>query len=223
MPMNETIVQNATTVLSSLTFGIPDGMIMSCGRPLPMDPSWYLCRHIFISTNPEAKKVVDGGNGCSFLSQDCLADLVLGLTKDWGTVDNATMCSRLIYDPIPPSCVGSFGYSRQDVLAADSNTIANSTLGPLQTSKMQQQYSWRIGTGYHDPGDARAYAIAANRTYLVATVWGYSKKADPKAIKIPKVSFACLSLGASYVLPPPPPPPTNTTTTYRRLVLVDGV
>lgn len=124
MPMNETVVQNSSTVLSSLTFGIPNGM-MSGGQPLPMNPSWYLCRHIFISTKPEVKTAVDGGKGCSFLSQDCLADLKLGLTKNWGTADDMAMCSQLIHDPIPPSCVGSFGYSRQDVLGMYSATAKN--------------------------------------------------------------------------------------------------
>jgi hypothetical protein len=207
MPLSASIVQNATTVLSSLTFGIPDSM-SSGGQPVAMDPSWYICRHVFISTKPEAKQAVDGGSSkCDFLSQACQADLKTSLTQDWGKAADGTMCAALGFDPIPPSCQGSFGFARQDVMAFDATFLADPTLGPVQTSKEQQQYSWRIGTGYHDPGDARAYAMAANRTYLVATVWGYSQSA--KSSQVPGVSFACLSSGASYV-PPPPGPPSST-------------
>lgn len=207
MPLSASIVQNATTVLSSLTFGIPDSM-SSGGQPVAMDPSWYICRHVFISTKPEAKQAVDGGSSkCDFLSQACQADLKTSLTQDWGKAADGTMCAALGFDPIPPSCQGSFGFARQDVMAFDAAFLADPALGPVQTSKEQQQYSWRIGTGYHDPGDARAYAMAANRTYLVATVWGYSQSA--KSSQVPGVSFACLSSGASYV-PPPPGPPSST-------------
>ncbi|GFF60245.1 levanase [Aspergillus udagawae] len=206
MPLSASIVENATTVLSSLTFGIPDSM-SSGGQPLAMDPSWYICRHVFISTKPEAKQAVDGGSKCGFLSQACQADLKTSLTQDWGKAADGTMCAALGFDPIPLSCQDSFGLARQDVMAFDAAFLANPALGPVQTSKDQQQYSWRIGTGYHDPGDARAYALAANRTYLVATVWGYSQSV--KSSQVPGVSFACLSSGASYV-PPPPGPPSST-------------
>ncbi|KAF7157661.1 hypothetical protein CNMCM5623_002035 [Aspergillus felis] len=206
MPLSASIVQNATTVLSSLTFGIPDSM-SSGGQPVAMDPSWYICRHVFISTKPEAKRAVDGGSKCDFLSQACQADLKTSLTRDWGKAADGTMCAALGFDPIPPSCQDSFGFARQDVMAFDAAFLADPALGPVQTSKEQQQYSWRIGTGYHDPGDARAYAMAANRTYLVATVWGYSQSA--KSSQVPGVSFACLSSGASYVPPPPGPPSSN--------------
>ncbi|KAB8211039.1 hypothetical protein BDV34DRAFT_220209 [Aspergillus parasiticus] len=210
MPLSSSIVENATTVLSSLTFGIPDSM-SSGGQPLPMDPSWYICRHVFISTKPEAKLAVDGGNKCDFLSQTCQADLKTSLTQDWGKAADGTMCSALGFDAIPPSCQDSFGFARQDVMAFDAAFLANTTLGPVQTNKEQQQYSWRIGTGYHDPGDARAYALAANRTYLVATVWGYSQ--SEKHIQVPEVSFGCLSSGASHIQPPPASPSSTTTTT----------
>ncbi|KAL6807245.1 carbohydrate-binding module family 66 protein [Trichoderma sp. SZMC 28013] len=209
--MNETVVENSTTVLSSLTFSLPDSMVSS-GKILPMDPSWYICRHIFISTDAATKASADQAEpGCHTLPQTCLDDLSSTLTNDWGKADNNSMCAQLIYDPIPESCVSSFGFSRQDVLAADSTTIADSVLGPLQTSNQQQQYSWRIGTGYRDPGDSRAYEIAANRTYLVATVWGYSKAANPKTIKVPGVTWTCISSGDAYV--PASPLLSSTTTT----------
>jgi hypothetical protein len=211
MPLSASIVENATTVLSSLTFDIPDTM-SSDGQPLAMDPSWYICRHVFISTKSEAKLAVDGGNKCNFLSDTCNTDLKTSLTQDWGKAANGTMCSALGFDPIPSSCQDSFGFARQDVMDFDSEFLANTATAPVQTSKEQQQYSWRIGTGYHDPGDALAYALASNRTYLIATVWGYSEGAVSS--HVPEVSFDCLSSGANYVPPPPAPPPSpNTTTT----------
>ncbi|KAB8256150.1 hypothetical protein BDV32DRAFT_153585 [Aspergillus pseudonomiae] len=208
MPLSESIVQNSTTVLSSLTFGIPNSM-SSGGQPLAMDPSWYICRHVFISTKPEAKLAVDSGSKCDFLPCTCQDDLRTSLTQDWGKAANGTMCSALGFDPIPPSCQGSFGFARQDVMDFDAAFLANATLAPAQTSKEQQQYSWRLGTGYHHPGDPRAYDLAANRTYLVATVWGYSENA--KTIQVPEVSFGCLSSGAGGV-PSPSPSPSSTTT-----------
>ncbi|PNP53359.1 hypothetical protein THARTR1_06053 [Trichoderma harzianum] len=114
--MNETVVENSTTVLSSLTFSLPDSMVSS-GKALSMDPSWYICRHIFISTDAATKASADQAEpGCRTLSQNCLDDLSSTLTSDWGKADNNSMCAQLIYDPIPESCVSSFGFSRQDVL-----------------------------------------------------------------------------------------------------------
>ncbi|UKZ50510.1 hypothetical protein TrVGV298_004773 [Trichoderma virens] len=195
-----TVVVDATTVLSSLTFGIPDSMI-SGGKALPMDPSWYICRHVFITTKPEAKKSADEGDGCGFLEQACLDDLASILSNDWGKTDNNTMCAQLAFDPLPESCGSSFGYARQDSWYADNTVIANSVLGPLETIPKQQQYSWRIGTGYHSPYDPIPYEIAANRTYLVATAWGYSKKLAASARKTPKVTWTCISSGDAYVPP----------------------
>ncbi|KAK2590718.1 hypothetical protein QQS21_011589 [Conoideocrella luteorostrata] len=212
MPISASVVEDATTVLSSLTFSIPDNMSDSLGHPLAMDPSWYICRHVFISTKPEAKAAVDGGRKCDFLSQACQTDLKADLTKDWGTAADGPMCSALIFDAIPPSCGDSFGFARQDVMAFDSALLANTTLSSVQTNKEQNAYSWRIGTGYHGHGDARAYEVAANRTYLVVTVWGYSRSS--KSSQTPEVSFGCLSPGASYVPPPVcahPLPTANTT------------
>ena len=114
---------------------------------LAMDPSWYICLHVFISTRREVKLPVDGGSKCDFLPQACHTDLKTSLTQNWGKVSNHTMCSELGYGIIPPSCQDSFGSAHQEVMAFDAAFLANSTMSPLQTSKEQQQYSWRIGTG----------------------------------------------------------------------------
>ncbi|KAJ3497857.1 hypothetical protein NLG97_g1582 [Lecanicillium saksenae] len=210
MPLSEQIVQNSTTVLSSLTFGAP-GSLMSNGKPVPMDPSWYVCRHIFISTKPEVKQAVDGGDGkCGFLPDACAKDLRASLTQNWGTADDTSMCSAFVFDNIPDSCFDAFGKARQDVIAFDSKVLADHDNGLLQTSQAQQPYSWRMGTGFHDPYSAQAYQAAANRTYMVATVWGYSK--GSKDTTVPQVSFGCVSGGDAYI-PVPPPSSTSTSTT----------
>ncbi|KAH8897252.1 hypothetical protein GQ53DRAFT_803287 [Thozetella sp. PMI_491] len=220
MSISEDIVQDATTVLSSLTFGTPSGIMADENQPKAMDPSWFVCRHVFISTKPEVKQAVDGGAGCSFLSSACQDDLKTGLTKGWGQQDDKFMCGALAPDAIPPSCVDSFGYARQDVMGFDSAFLANSTIASAQVSSLQQPYSWRIGTQYHAPGSAEAYAIAANRTFLVATVWGYSASAGSGVRKTPDVSFACLSSGEAYS--PPPPPGSSSTATSTTVSLPTG-
>jgi hypothetical protein len=83
MHISEDIVENATTVLSSLTFGTP-ASIMDQDLPKAMDQSWFVCRHVFISTKPEVKQMVDGGAACSFLPSTCQTDLKTSLTQDWG-------------------------------------------------------------------------------------------------------------------------------------------
>jgi len=213
LAVSPSIVENATTVLSSLTFDIPSSMSSAGGsQPLPMDPSWYICRHVFITTKPEAKAVVDGGDKkCNFLSQACQADLKTSLTKNWGKAAEGTMCSSLVFDSIPSSCQDSYGFARQDVMGLDAAFLADSSLNTAQTNRDQQRYTWRIGTGYHDPGDARAYELAANRTYLIANVWGYSQSSKSK--QVPEVSFGCLSSGAKYVPPPVAPPPSSPSST----------
>lgn len=206
MHMSPSIVENSTTVLSSLTFDIPDSM-RAGSLPLNMDPSWFICQHIFISTSEQARDPVDRGENCGYLSEQCKSDLTDTLTKTWGNEANGTMCAALGFDPIPPSCEDSFGFARQDVLSFDEGVLANTVLGLLHTNKEQQQDSWRMGTGYHAPGNARSYALAANRTYLIATVWGYSQQASAKTV--PAVTFACLSSGKSPIQPPAPPPPPS--------------
>lgn len=140
MNLSPSIVENATTVLSSLTFDIPDSM-RAGSQPLNMDPSWYICQHIFISTSMKAKESVDGGENCNFLSQQCKSDLTDILTTTWGKEANGTMCAALSLDPIPQSCEDSFGFARQNVLYFDEWILANTVLGPLHTNKEQQQDS----------------------------------------------------------------------------------
>ena len=62
----------------------------------------------------------------------------------------------------------------------------------------QAQFDWRIGTGFNDKGDPKAYLAASNRTYLMATAWGYSAQfASKNSASIsnysPNVTLTCLS------------------------------
>ena len=120
VPIPETIVQNSTTTISSLTFSVPESMSKPYFAFEPMDPSWYICRHIFISTKEQARRAVGEGKGCGFLGDSCHADLIESLTKDWGLADDSAMCSALGFDPIPESCWDSFGHARQDVIGTSA-------------------------------------------------------------------------------------------------------
>ncbi|KAM6476903.1 hypothetical protein HDV62DRAFT_239161 [Trichoderma sp. SZMC 28011] len=191
--MDETDKNKSTTVLTGLAFNIPKSM-KSNGKALPMHPSWYICRHIFISINAAIKKSGDRNN-CDALPLDCKNDLAAALTNDWGYKNEDSMCSQRIGDPIPQSCVGTFGFSRQDILTINSTSLADPVLGPLQTNSNPQQYGWRIGTGCHNHLDPVARELAYNRTYLVATVWGFSRGTDPTTKRIPRVTWGCMSGG----------------------------
>ena len=57
----------------------------------------------------------------------------------------------------------------------------------------QDQYNWRIGTGFHDKGDTAAYRAATNRTYLVVNVWGYSDKLRRESRRVPEATLTCIS------------------------------
>ncbi|KAH9210832.1 hypothetical protein DL95DRAFT_465442 [Leptodontidium sp. 2 PMI_412] len=171
---------------------IPEDVVEDATTPKSMDPSWFVCRHVFISTKPEVKKAVEGGGACSFLSSACQSDLKTSLTQDWGQLDPTYMCGALAFDPIPSSCIDSFGSARQDVMAFNNMFLANATLTPAQVSSTQQCYSWRIGTEYHDPGSAEASTASSGIR------------------KVPEVSFGCLSSGPAYV-PPVEVPATSTT------------
>lgn len=77
-------------------------------------------------------------------------------------------------------------------IAWDATVLKDPAQADLLTVDQVSQYTWKIGTGYHDRGDPVAYAKASNRTYLVATVWGYGPDAPEASRKTPDASFACL-------------------------------
>lgn len=65
-----------------------------------------------------------------------------------------------------------------------------------------------IGIGYHGAGSSVAAETALDRTYLIATVWGYSNNVDKDKRQTPEVSLNCLSPGSQF-----DSPPTNGATT----------
>lgn len=115
----ETQAQNATTALSSLTFGVPDNLWdAATGALKPMDKSWYACRHTYISVEAMPREGLYAGEGCGFLPDDCIKDLQSSMAKNWGqAADDTTsyMCSGYTMDYIPKSCRGVVGLIREDV------------------------------------------------------------------------------------------------------------
>ena len=114
VPIPGDVIDNSTTALGSLTFSVPDSL-QSGGKLKPMDDSWFICRHLFVSTTDTAKKGVESGQGCNFMPDQCLSDIRTKLTSDWGKNDEHFMCASLTFDAIPQSCVDTFGQSRSDM------------------------------------------------------------------------------------------------------------
>ena len=69
-----------------------------------------------------------------------------------------------------------------------------------------------MGTGFQAPHDPIGFEKTMNRTYLVATVWGYNRGADASKMKTPGVSLACLSSCSKNASPPGNGTTTTTTT-----------
>ncbi|KAF2664290.1 hypothetical protein BT63DRAFT_460595 [Microthyrium microscopicum] len=193
IPIPDNILENATTAVSSLTFSIPNKMSGNDGAPTAMDPSWYICRHIFVTDKVNHTTVGKGGDSCGFLTSECKEDLKGNLTQGWMKTDDSTPCSGLALDPIPQSCIGSFGFARADVIAFDSSYMADAAQAKLLAVDEQNQNNWRIGTGYHDKGSQAAYDTANNRTFLLVNVWGYSEKLPQGNRKTPDATLSCLS------------------------------
>ncbi|MBE3047660.1 hypothetical protein IMZ48_35135 [Candidatus Bathyarchaeota archaeon] len=99
---------NETTAVSTIKHSIPE-TLMDGDVPKKMDASWTVCRHYFITTNVTDTQ---GDHECAFIPEQCREDLVKELTVDWLT-EEQTACSRMTPDPIPESCWGDLGFSRQ--------------------------------------------------------------------------------------------------------------
>ena len=106
--------KNLTTAVSAITYNIPPILMGANGLPNPMDPSWYICQHYFISTRPDPTQPVD--HTCGSLPSQCLSDLKKALTADWAADDSGIPCSGYAFDLIPESCAQNLGAIRQDLL-----------------------------------------------------------------------------------------------------------
>jgi hypothetical protein len=105
--------ENARINMAALSYGIPASMMGSDGLPKPMDDSWYLCRHYYLSTLPDPTQ--DIAHDCSFLPARCIVDLKNSIVDRWGDWLNNElpgnshyMCSGF-FELVPDSCVGSLG------------------------------------------------------------------------------------------------------------------
>jgi hypothetical protein len=107
--------EDVTTNVAALSFGIPRSMKKN-GLPLPMDPSWYICQHYFVSKLPDPTKSVE--HDCSFLPSQCQADLKAEFSKNWGAFegDSGSMCGGYALDTITSSCQSTLGILTADVL-----------------------------------------------------------------------------------------------------------
>jgi hypothetical protein len=124
VPIPEDVVHNSTTAVSSLSFSVPTVMMGSNGLPKPMEPSWTLCRHIYVSDKIKATGKATGkatakattSDSCSFLPPACSKDVKDNLTKNWWKTDPNYPCSELGFDAIAESCQDTFGLARADVI-----------------------------------------------------------------------------------------------------------
>src|ERR1700761_5194960 len=87
VPVPEAVVHNSTTAVASLSFSIPKAMMGTNNLPKSMDPSWAICRHIYISTKIDSLTATST-DSCSFLPPKCAADVKTSLTKGWMTQDS---------------------------------------------------------------------------------------------------------------------------------------
>jgi hypothetical protein len=74
--------------------------------------------------------------------------------------------------------------------AFDSTVMSDATQAQLMARDAPLQDNWRLGTGFHSPGNPQIWLEALNRTYLVANVFGYSNSSSTKST--PPVTFSCL-------------------------------
>ncbi|KAL1856435.1 hypothetical protein Daus18300_010702 [Diaporthe australafricana] len=186
----ESVMPNVTTQVSAITYSIPEAMMDGGSVPKAIDPSWYICQHYYVSTRPDPTLDVD--HSCGFLPERCLADLNASLTENWGNLDDTIPCSGYALGSIPVSCRDTLGPVRSDVLGWDLSLFQDPASAKGLVVDEVGQSSWMIGTGFGDSGNTTAYYAASNRTYLVATVFGYSSVVDEAKRQAPHASLACL-------------------------------
>ncbi|KAF6803168.1 hypothetical protein CSOJ01_11083 [Colletotrichum sojae] len=175
VPWPADFATNQTTEATALTFSLP-GSLMDESRGLPKP-----------TTPREAV-----GHGCGFLPAQCRADMETSLTGSWTLDDPDVPCSALLLDPVPVSCEDSLGLIRGDVIAWNSDTLANEAAAKLLTVDELNPSSWAIGTGAGAEGNETAYYETSNRTFIIGTVFGYSSSVTEGNKQPPKLSLACL-------------------------------
>ncbi|CCC14523.1 unnamed protein product [Sordaria macrospora k-hell] len=99
------------------------------------------------------------------------------MVADWGAYaddSGGIMCSGWSLDTITPSCQEALGFVTADVLGFDASYLEDEVGARDATVDQVGRYSWMVGDGFQEPSTETTYHAAANRTYLVATVFGLS-------------------------------------------------
>ncbi|KAH7631548.1 hypothetical protein B0T09DRAFT_303063 [Sordaria sp. MPI-SDFR-AT-0083] len=204
--------ENAVIDVAALNNGIPQSMRKADGiLPKAMHPSWFICQHYYVSDLPDAA-ASDVAHDCSFLPSQCLKDLKADMVANWGAYadeTNGSMCGGWTFDTIVPSCIDALGFVTQDVLGFNAAYLQDEVGARDATVDEVGRYTWMVGDGFQEPSDETTYYTAANRTYLVATVFGYSE--GYKSSVQPRVELSCLR--PKWIAPPEEhAEPTETTT-----------
>lgn len=112
------LTQNSSSAVSALTFSNPSSMMQNATKSKMMDPSWFVCQHLFVSrvTSPS-----NYNHDCGFLGQQCVADIKSNLTKQWGHFDATVPCSGRVFDLVPKSCQDGFGLARAAIQGKQDN------------------------------------------------------------------------------------------------------
>ncbi|RKU47563.1 hypothetical protein DL546_006892 [Coniochaeta pulveracea] len=182
---SEVTTEKVMTNVAAITFDMP--------LSKAMDPSWYVCQHFFVSTLPDPTKDID--HDCSFLPEQCQTDLVNSLVDPWGSFkdDSSNMCGGWTFDYITPSCQDALGHITSDVYGWDHSTLEDAIDKRTLTVDEVGQYSWMMGTGFHDPPNAEwYYQRAYNRTYITVNVFGYNSQVSVSGASKPFAKLSCL-------------------------------
>ncbi|KAK3386245.1 hypothetical protein B0T20DRAFT_457738 [Sordaria brevicollis] len=161
------------------------------GLPKSMHPSWYICQHYYVSDLPDAAS--DVAHDCAFLPSQCQKDLKADLVANWGAYADETdggMCGGWTFDTITPSCQEALGFVTADVSGFDASYLEDEAGARDATADEVGPYTWMVGDGFQEPTDETTWQTASNRTYLVATVFGYSS--GYKSSVQPRVELSCL-------------------------------
>ncbi|KAJ5773846.1 hypothetical protein N7457_008742 [Penicillium paradoxum] len=70
--------------------------------------------------------------------------------------------------------------------------MSDDEIAKVDAVDVQHPWNWRMGTGYHSPGNTAPREAAAERTYLLVDVWGYSPSADEDTRQTPNATLTCL-------------------------------
>jgi hypothetical protein len=111
-------VNDETTSLSAITFGVPSVLIEKGGTIKNWDPSWFICRGLYVSLLTNLTESQKKDDQCGFISSECSTDLRKEYTKNWMRDPKISRfpCAETLGDTIPRSCSNWFGAASADVI-----------------------------------------------------------------------------------------------------------